>query len=173
MQSVLGHQAGRPAVRDMTNTGDATMNIEHQPGFHLYPCHLQHVVHSEHALQTHMQRHNQCTVKVYFTHFGKYDSSTSSHCIVPLPPHHLLLPSLEAPGTGGTGWGRRGREGGRKSEASNSITGKTRLEQWFTCWSCALHWEHVLCNVEAVHWCPVQIGGGWCSACGLVTGGKV
>lgn len=93
--------------------------------------------------------------------------------LCPSPPHHLLLPSLEAPGTGGTGWGRRGREGGRKSEASNSITGKTRLEQWFTCWSCALLWEHVLCNVEAVHWWPVQIGGGWCSACGLVTGGKV
>ena len=111
MQSVLGHQAGRPAVRDMTNTGDATMNIEHQPGFHLYPCHLQHVVHSEHALQTHMQRHNQCTVKVYFTHFEKiwFVHVQSLYCAPPPLTtccYHHWKPLARGVRAGGGGGGR-------------------------------------------------------------------
>ena len=86
MQSVLGHQAGRPAVRDMTNTGDATRTLNmNQVSTTRYRRHLEWVcVQSVDDAPTHMQ----CTVKVYFTHFGKYDSSMSIvqslYCAPPL-----------------------------------------------------------------------------------------
>ena len=105
MQSVLGHQAGRPAVRDMTNTGDATRTLNmNQVSTTRYRRHLECVcVQSVDDAPTHMQ----CTVKVYFTHFGKYDSSMSivqSLYCAP-PPSPLVVTITGSPWHGGYGVG--------------------------------------------------------------------
>ena len=68
------------------------------------------------------------------------------------PPHHLLLPSLEAPGTGGTEWWLGGGGGGGGVVKARQVIPLQARQDWNSDLpaGCALH-----CNVEAV-----EDGGG-------------